>query len=458
MGKYSNLILVGENGAVLAATSTADLTASVRQVMPGMPYAYPPAQEKKDALQTDRVSFVSLVRESQGARMDQFLVRTFFSFSPAVARELAFRATGKTDALLSEEGTDAFWNVFRTFTEDVRENRFSPHAVYEGESGVEYAFLPLTQYEGFRMQTFASFSELQVRFFAQREEAVNIRSYASDIWKRVGTLLSREEKKAGLLRSELESCAERAVFRKYGDLLTANLYRLAPGTPHAEVEDYETGETVSIPMNIRLTPTQNAQAYYRKYAKMKRAEEALREQITLTDQKIDYLESVLDAVGRARDLRDLEEIRRELAETGYIASTPEKSGKKSGKKRPALSKPLSFRTTDGMNVRVGKNNLQNDALDAGAAKNDLWFHIKKFHGSHVILETEGREPSDRDYTEAAMLAAYHSEKRGSRNVEVDYTRVKNLRKPSGSPPGFVIYETYFSAVVDAVNPFEGKDG
>ncbi|MBO4366320.1 MAG: NFACT family protein, partial [Clostridia bacterium] len=279
MGKYSNLILVGENGAVLAATTTADLTASVRQVMPGMPYELPPAQDKRDALQTDRETFLRLVLESSGKRADQFLVQSFFSFSPAIAREVSFRAFERTDEILTELSAGPLWTSFDSFANSVRDRDFTPNAVYDGENGVEYAFLPLTQYSGLEVRPYGSFSELQIRFFARREETVNIRSYASDILKKLKTLLAREQKKAGLLREEMNACAEREVFRKHGDLLTANLYRLKPGIPEAEVEDYETGDIVRIPMNIRLTPTQNAQAYYRRYAKMKRAEEALRGQI-----------------------------------------------------------------------------------------------------------------------------------------------------------------------------------
>lgn len=233
----------------------------------------------------------------------------------------------------------------------------------------------------------------------------------------------------------------------------ANLYCLKNGMQAAVVNDYETGLDMTIPLDPRLSPAQNAQRYYKKYAKMKRAAEALREQIALTERKVDHLESILDAVERASELTDLAEIRRELSETGFLKKAAEPAGKNGKKRREPLSKPLVYTTTDGMTVRVGRNNLQNDALTASAEKRDVWFHIKKFHGSHVILVTEGREPTDRDYTEAAMLAAFHSERKGSTNVEVDYTRVKHLRKPSGSAPGFVTYETYYSAVVDAVDPF-----
>lgn len=461
MGKYSNLILAGENGAILAATSTADLTASVRQVMPGMPYMPPPPQDKISLTDVGEEEFRSLLEKANEKRIDQFLVQTFYSFSPVVARELSCLATGRTDTPVGEADAEKLWKTISSFRESILAERFSPNAVYDGEDGVEFSFIPLTQYAGLRNETYGSLSELQLAYFARKEEAVNLRSYASDILKTVRTLLAREQKKAVRLKEEMDACAERDGIRKYGDLLTANLYLLAPGSAFADVTDYETGETVRIPMDVRLTPAKNAQAYYKKYAKMKRAEEALAVQIEETDRRIGHLESILDEVDRASGLSDLGEIRRELAETGLTRGGRETEGKagknKGGKgkgRKEALSRPLSYKTTDGMTVRVGKNNLQNDALDASASKNDLWFHIKKFHGSHVILTTDGVEPTDRDYTEAAMLAAYHSEKRGSRNVEVDYTRVRNLKKPAGSPPGFVTYETYFSAVVDAVNPFE----
>ena len=458
MGKYSNLILVNEQEKI--ATSTADLTASVRQVMPGMPYESPPPQEKQDALRVSEPGFRALAAACPEQRLDRFLVQTFYSVSPVVARELAFRASGRTDPSVGETDPDRLWNVFAEFADRIRKGDYTPCAVYEGSEGVEYSYLPLTQYGDGMLKTYPSFSELQSRYFARQEETVNLRSYAADILRTARTLLAREQKKYGRLEEEMKACGQRETFRRYGDLLTASLYALAPGMPFADVTDFATGETVRVPMDVRLTPARNAQAYYKKYAKMKRAETALAEQILETERRIGHLESILYAVDRAQELSDLAEIRREMAETGLIRTSGERkrAAGKGGKKEPALSRPLRYRTTDGKTVLVGKNNLQNDALDASAAKNDLWFHIKKYHGSHVILVTEGEEPTDRDYTEAAMLAAYHSEKRGSRNVEVDYTRVKNLRKPSGSPPGFVTYETYYSAVVDAILPPEnGKE-
>jgi predicted ribosome quality control (RQC) complex YloA/Tae2 family protein len=450
MGKYSNLILVNEDGRIVGATSTADLTASVRQVMPGMPYELPAPQEKFDVLTVTESDFFALLAVNRDMSFDRFLISKFFAFSPAVAREISFLASGSTETFVSELNFTRAWESFSSVISRIRENEYAPCAVYNGDKGVEYAYLPLNQYSGMTLKPFESFSRLLLSYFSTKEETVNIRSYAADILKTVNNHLAREEKKMGLQKKELQDCEKRETLRKNGDLLMANLYRLKNGMTSVVVNDYETGEDVEIAMDGRMTPVQNAQSYYKKYAKMKRASEALTEQLVLTERKIDHLESILDAVARAGELSDLEEIRRELTETGFLKSHAVTNPKK---KKQGLSKPLTYTTTDGMTVRVGRNNLQNDALTASAEKKDLWFHIKKFHGSHVILVTNGVEPTDRDYTEAAMLAAFHSEKKGSSNVEVDYTRVKFLRKPAGSAPGFVTYETYYSAVVDARDPF-----
>ena len=326
----------------------------------------------------------------------------------------------------------------------IRENDYLPSAVYNGEKGVEYAYIPLTQYGGMTVKTYQSFSSLLLSYFASKEETVNIRSYAADILKTVNNHLAREEKKIGLQKKELLDCEKRETLRKNGDLLMANLYRLKSGMTSVVVNDYETGEDLEIAMDGRLTPVQNAQNYYKKYAKMKRAAEALTEQLLLTEGKIHHLESVLDAVARAGELTDLEEIRRELMETGFLKSHAVGNPKK---KQQGLSKPLTYTTTDGMTVRVGRNNLQNDALTASAEKKDLWFHIKKFHGSHVILWTEGGQPDLTSLNEAACLAAWFSQARESSKVPVDYTPVKFVKKPAGARPGMVVYTTYETAWV-----------
>lgn len=453
MGKYSNIILTEENGRILSASSVSDITANVRRIMAGLPYEMPPKQEKMPIFAVGDREFLSLCLEKSGMPACDFLLRSFLGFSPVVARELAFRALGESDVEVSEENADRLLSEFKAFVKRFETCNFTPNAVFDKDgNGIEYSFIPLTQY-GISCETriYESFSSLLTDYFGKKEEAVNIGRYSREMIKTVNSHLSRAQKKLVLLKNELDDCAAMETMRIRGDVITANIYRIRQGDTQVTGMDYESGEEITVTLDVSLTPAKNAQKYYKKYAKMKRASVMLAEQIKKTEAECDYLIGVLGFIDRAASPQELAEIKTELAEGGYISD--KSAGVK--KKKTSASKPLSFTTTDGLLARVGRNNRQNDALTGGADRNELWFHIKGFHGSHVILTPNGdEEPSDRDYTEAAMLAAYFSEKRGSRNVEVDYTRVRNLKKPSGSAPGFVTYEKYWSAVVDAVNPFE----
>jgi len=453
MGKYSNIILTDENDRILSASSVSDITASVRRIMAGFPYELPPKQDKLSIFDVSDEDFLALCEEKSGMESGAFLLKNFLGFSPVVAREIAFRALGASDAELTEDNSEKLLSEFKKLKETLETKDFCPNALFDADgNGIEYSFLPLTQYGSqFQMQIYDSFSLMLTEYFGKKEEAVNIGRYSRELIKTVNTHLNRVRKKLTLLKNELEDCSSMENVRRKGDVITANIYRIRQGDSEITGMDYEIGEEVTVPLDIALSPSKNAQKYYKKYQKMKRASVMLAEQIEKTYRECDYLESVLGFIDRAASPQELAEIKTELAEGGYLS---DKTVANKKKKTPA-SKPLSFTTTDGLNVRVGRNNRQNDALTGGAERNDLWFHIKGFHGSHVILTVNGNEePSDRDYTEAAMLAAYYSEKRGSRNVEVDYTRVRCLKKPSGSAPGFVTYEKYYSAVVDAINPFE----
>ena len=262
---------------------------------------------------------------------------------------------------------------------------------------------------------------------------------------------ARTEKKLAAQRAELADCARMDEYRRMGDLITSNLYKLKQGDTRVRLYDYGTEREVDVTLDGRLSPSKNAQRYYKKYAKAKHAQTVLTEQIALAERELDYLSSVQDAVSRAGSERDFAELRQELALAGICGDArASKSGKKGG--RPAPSKPLTFTLTSGRTVRVGKNNLQNDALTFGADKTDIWFHVKGFPGSHAVLFTGGAEPTDLDYTESAMLAAYHSKASGGVNVQVDYTPVRFVKKPAGAKPGYVIYDKYFTAVVRAELP------
>ena len=451
MGKYSNVILTSEDDRIISAASLSDITRSVRQIMVGLKYELPPKQDKISAFGISRERFSELCAEKEGMRISDFLLRTFLSFSPLTARELAFRTTGDCESLLTNSNAPLLYNFFSDFVNSVSQGISKPVAVFGADGGgVEYSFTPLTQYCAPNVtKEYASLSALLDDYFGRREEAVNIGRYSRELTHTLNTFLARARKKLVLLKNELADCAEMERFRIYGDVITANIYKMNQGDETLVALDYESGEEITVRLEKNLAPAKNAQKYYKKYAKLKRASVSLAEQIKKTESECDYLESVLSFIDRAASPAELAEIRSELAEGGYIHGSDSKT-----KKRSPASKPLSFTTTDGLTVRVGRNNKQNDALTGSAARNDIWFHIKGFHGSHVILTPDGdSEPSDRDYTESAMLAAYYSEKRGSDNVGVDYTRVRCLKKPNGSAPGFVTYEKYFTAYVDAKDPF-----
>jgi predicted ribosome quality control (RQC) complex YloA/Tae2 family protein len=453
MGKYSNIILTDDKNRILSASSTSDITAGVRSIMAGLTYEQPPKQDKISVFSVDDASFLALCEEKSGMRACDFLLKGFLGFSPVVAREIAFCALGDCETEINSENAPLLLAEFKRLVESLNNGDFTPNAVYDKENnGIEYSFIPLSQYgEAFEMREYESFSALLTDYFGRKEESVNIGRYSREILKTVNSHLSRSQKKLALLKNELKDCEAMEDMRIRGDVVTANIYRIRQGDSEVTGMDYESGNEITVSLDVALAPAKNAQRYYKKYSKMKRASVMLAEQIQKTEAVCDYLVGVIGFIDRAASPKELAEIKLELAEGGFIS---DKSVGDKKKKTPA-SKPLSFTTTDGLLLRVGRNNRQNDALTGSADRNELWFHIKGFHGSHVILTPNGNEePTDRDYTEAAMVAAYFSEKRGSRNVEVDYTRVRSLKKPSGSAPGFVTYEKYWSAVVDAINPFE----
>lgn len=451
MGKYSNLILTDGDGKIICASAVTDITSPGRHILPGMQYEYPPKQDKVSLFRSES-ELISLCRAGIGSRADGYILKTFFALSPLAAREIAFAATGGIDSVIDEDNCAAIAASIARVRDMIVNRDFVPSAVFgsDGE-GIEYSFMPIRQYgAGYCEKSYDSFSALLGDFYGRREEAANISRYSRSVVQTLNTNIARVKKKLLLLRNELSDCDSMDGMRACGDVITASIYRIKQGDASVKGMDYVSGDELEVKLEPNLSPAKNAQKYYKKYAKMKRASVAVAEQIKLSESEEDYLEGVLDFVSRASSPREIAEIRAELADGNYIRSEKQSGGKK---KKTASSGPLCFVTKNGLSVRVGRNNRQNDALTGGASKNEIWFHIKGFHGSHVILTPMDGEPSDDDYTVSAMLAAYYSEKRGSRNVGVDYTRVKNLKKPNGSAPGFVTYDSYHTAVVDAVDPF-----
>ena len=453
MGKYSNFFLCDGSDRILGALHTTDITAKTRRIFAGAPYERPPAQDKRDALASDRESFLSLVRENAGISADRFLLTQFLAFSPLTAREVAFRALGASDAPVDASNAERLWTAFDALCRKIEAGAFTP-SLLTGPDGamVEFSYTPITQYgAGYTCTPCASFSALQNAFFAAKSAENHKKQFSADLSRVLAGARARTEKKLAAQRAELADCARMDEYRRMGDLITSNLYKLKQGDTRVRLYDYGTEREVDVTLDGRLSPSKNAQRYYKKYAKAKHAQTVLTEQIALAERELDYLSSVQDAVSRAGSERDFAELRQELALAGICGDArASKSGKKGG--RPAPSKPLTFTLTSGRTVRVGKNNLQNDALTFGADKTDIWFHVKGFPGSHAVLFTGGAEPTDLDYTESAMLAAYHSKASGGVNVQVDYTPVRFVKKPAGAKPGYVIYDKYFTAVVRAELP------
>lgn len=441
MGRRSNLILLDEEGRIIDSLRRVDADMSAaRQVLPGLFYQ-PPAS-------TGRLPFLEETEEGFAARfaaapaektLDGFLLDAYFGLSPLMARELAFRAAGDTDTRVFQlRGPGPLWRALEDFSNRVRENRFTPVCLLRDGKPLDFACVPVGQYGGAaECVTYPSFSALLDAFYEARERQERARQRGADLLRAAATARDRLRRKLALQEKEYAETQNRDQLRVQGDLITANLYRMERGQSRLECENYyENNAPVTVPLDPLLTPQQNAAKYYKRYTKAKTAERYLREQMDLAKRDLHYLESVLAEIGQAETEADYLDIRAELREAGFL----KKQGKKD-KSRPAA--PWEFRTASGLRVLVGRNNRQNDKLTLkDADRRDLWLHTQKIHGSHVILRCAGRAPSEEDIAQAAMLAAWFSQARESGNVPVDYTEVRNVKKPAGGRPGMVIYTTY----------------
>ena len=441
MGRRSNLILLDEEGRIIDSLRRVDADMSAqRQVLPGLFYQ-PPAS-------TGRLPFLEETEEGFAARfaaapaektLDGFLLDQYFGLSPLMARELAFRAAGDTDTRVFQlRGPGPLWRALEDFSNRVRENRFTPVCLLRDGKPLDFACVPVGQYGGAaECVTYPSFSALLDAFYEARERQERARQRGADLLPAAATARDRLRRKLALQEKEYAETQNRDQLRIQGDLITANLYRMERGQSRLECENYyENNAPVTVPLDPLLTPQQNAAKYYKRYTKAKTAERYLREQMDLAKRDLHYLESVLAEIQQAETEADYLDIRAELREAGFL----KKQGKKD-KSRPAA--PWEFRTASGLRVLVGRNNRQNDKLTLkDADRRDLWLHTQKIHGSHVILRCAGRAPSEEDIAQAAMLAAWFSQARESGNVPVDYTEVRNVKKPAGGRPGMVIYTTY----------------
>ncbi len=450
MGKYSNLLFCDGDKKIITAMRTSDLSLdSARPLLAGMTYVLPPAQDKHNPMHVDEQEFVRIFEEMPPERpCDKAIVATFAGVAPVVAREIVYRATGHTDTpvryCFAEDIAREFLAVFNA----IKSEDFSPSLVLDGERPAEYSFVRLTQYTGLEQRDYESAGELLDAFFVTRDNLQRVRQRASDILKLLTNAETRIKKKLELQRGELGECEKGSEYKKYGDLITANIYRLSRGDTSAVFDDYENMREdgsfpqIKVELDSRLSPSANAQRYYKRYNKSKTAKVELTRQIELGEAELEYVYTVFEALSRAETPTDLSEIRDELYRSGYASKMKSYAAHKSH--APVI---MEFLTPDGMRVLCGKNNVQNEYITHKLAeKMDYWFHAKNTAGSHVVLITEGREPTDLDFTTAAEIAAYYSKAEGS-NIAVDYTHAKNVKRVAGAKPGFVIYHTNWTAYV-----------
>lgn len=447
MPRRANLILCDRDGRIIDCLRRVDLEAEQdRQVLPGLFYRLPTRQDKRSPLSVTEEEFAALLgRAAPDAPLDGWLLDTFTAISPLVARELTVRACGSTDAPASQG--NALWDVFSRWQRDVNENTFTPTLIKRNGSLADFTYGPVTQYGTYaETEIYDSFSHLLDDFYEKREQAERVKQKGRDLLKTATTARDRVRRKLAAQEKELAACLDRDHLRICGELITANLYRMERGQSRLTAQNYydENCADVDIPLDVRLSPQENAARYFKQYAKAKTAEKYLTAQLQRGGEELQYLESVLQELAQAESEQDFNDIRTELTDGGYLRGR--------GKKQPGFqraSKPREFRSSAGLRILVGRNNRQNDRLTTkDADKRDIWLHTQKIHGSHVILCTGGAQPDEQSLMEAASLAAYFSQAQGSTKVPVDYTPVKFVKKPAGAKPGMVVYTTYQTMLAD----------
>lgn len=448
MGKHSNIIFCNEDGMILDSIKhVSGLVSSLREVLPGKPYFVAQTQDKLDPLTCEREQFLAAVA-ARPAALHKAIYQSYTGISPILAQEVCHRSGLDGDsptAAFSEEDLEKAFRVFREMMNQVQDGRFSPAIAYTGKQPMEYAALPLTLYDNGQdtLQPFASISALLEHYYAEKNTLTRIRQRSVDLRRIVQTVLERNVKKYDLQLQQIKDTEKRDKYRVYGELINTYGYNVPEGSKSMEALNYYTNEMITIPLDPEKTPAENAKRYFDKYGKLKRTYEALS---TLTEEvkaEIEHLESIATALDIALQEEDLVQIREELAASGYIR-------KRGGKKEKVTSRPFHYVSSDGFHMYVGKNNYQNDELTFKfATGNDWWFHAKGMPGSHVVVKCEGTDAlPDRTFEEAARLAAYYSKGRGQEKVEIDYIQKKHVKKPNGAKPGFVVYYTNYSMMID----------
>lgn len=450
MGRYSNVILINSDNRVIDSVKHVDENiSSVREILPGGLYEAPPSQNKIDLTDFDISSKIDL---SKPVKADKALIASVAGISPLTAREVVysvFRTTDVNSASVNINKAAELKVAVINLASEVREGIFSPCIITDENSGkiIDFSAIPIKQYESLaRVTEYESMNEVVDEFYYKRDMHERMRQKSADLTKLLNNNIERVGKKIIILERTLKDAENRDKFKIFGDLLTANIYRLQEGIKSAELENYYEPECPIVKINLdpSMSPSENAQKYYKKYNKAKTALTEATKQLVSSRNDLAYLESTLSMIEHAEDVEDINAIRSELAEQGYISRR-----NRPQKKKQTASKPMHFVSSDGFDIYVGRNNTQNDYLTMKFANNsDWWFHTKDIHGSHTIIKLGiDKEVPKRTILEAAQLAAYYSQARESAQVPVDYTIIKNVKKPNGAKPGMVIYEGYNTVYV-----------
>lgn len=447
MGKHSNIIFCDDKDMILDSIKHVSAQmSSVREVLPGRTYFIPDTMEKSDPLSVDVSSFMEILR-LKPVPLGKAIYTSFTGISPVIAEDICFLAGLDSQLPASELDEDTFLHLFRQFSyymDDIRGCHFHPCIYYDGTSPKDFGAVTLSHFSNYTKQEFTSISEVLNTYYATKNTLTRIRQKSADLRHVVQTALERNRKKYDLQKKQLRDTENREKYKVYGELIHTYGYNLAPNSRELTALNYYTNEEITIPLDPTLTPAENAQKYFNKYNKQKRTFEALTALIQETADDIHYLESISNSLDIALTEADLIQIKEELMQTGYVRR------KYTKKKEKITSRPMHYISSDGYHMYVGKNNLQNDELTFSFANgNDWWFHAKGAPGSHVIVKTGGDELPDRTFEEAGRLAAYYSKNRGSDKVEIDYVEKKHVKKPNGSKPGFVVYYTNYSLVIDS---------
>ena len=452
MGKHSNIILCDESYTIVDSIKhISGFVSSVREVLPGRKYFLPQTVEKANPLTLTEEELRTYVL-SKNIPLAKAVYTGLTGISPLIAEELCHRAGISSELPACEVSPDHavhFYNVITRFMEKVSDGEFAPCIIFKDGIPAEFSALPLTCYtehltEGMEIQSYAQISNVLEEYYAKKNQITRIRQKSADLRRIVTTTIERDAKKYDLQLKQMKDTEKRDTYKVYGELITAYGYGVEPGAKSMQALNYYTNEEITIPLDETMSAMENAKKYFEKYNKLKRTAEALTVHLAETKESLDYMESVRLSLDMALTENDLNLIKEELIESGYLRRHLEK-GKKKPQKVKLTNTPLHYLSSDGYHLYVGKNNLQNDELTFQFANGgDWWFHAKGIPGSHVILKSDGNEIPDRTYEEAAALAAYYSKSRDNDKAEVDYIEKKHVKKPAGAKPGFVVYYTNYS--------------